>query len=854
MKGHSNAQHTQSTTATRTEKQGAEPVVKPDKQGTETAAKSEKRGPDTAFLSGNKRSVLILQRPRQSAVPPPSISSHCGYCQSRLTCRHVLSDLPLCAVDLYPPTTQTATKVALCRHRVVLTRDDLSAAVFPAVRSPKAGNRTIETMSSDSTAASEADPEISSAVSSGTAFLIERCSVVSSELSLSTKASGCLTLSGADISLLQDFLAEMAPSAVETASSSAGRLRVQIGPRSRVDEGAFHVFVHRPVSSSAEVSSELQVLSEWRKQLRASLPILPEKKRLIRFLCDNDEHFQLSDDPLEFKRFISDFLRPATCVDVLIEVCNGIHNALALRIRTGETAPPLTGKRPRKWTSSSGKTTSSPSRSSSASLSPATLAAGGVSVSTSGSASLSPCHSGQTLDGDASFGDGWEGERLLAGDCYDVVLDTTCPMRPALAASYPPARGFTPSCLPHGDFRRDAHWDKSEAPAPSPSAPWQKYYWDCAPLLRDYYWSPCGTPFFRHAAGPHSGGIESPRPSAAAVDPAAFENKRFPNISFSIGPCAIAAQDILCCFWDLESTGLKVSSDQVIQIGCTLRVFHRPGSPGSTPYFSLVPGLPEAQHDFSLYVNTDLEIPEEISALTNITNQLLDTQGVDLASALRLWHSWIDDIRMQLVSSTNRACELWMIAHNGNQFDIPLLFIHELQRLKWSPGTLFKQMGVDAIVDSVVLSRALFFAEQELDGQKMARVVSRSHRLSDLYWNSFHESMPNQHNALYDAKAVSMVMSQEPFLNAWRTELVAWRLSEYVSAWYRAHGSLHRKSGFENIINRLLSETAATLPPEVLLDVAKRASPSPSPHSTNSSIAIWRSFRERSKLQAALQA
>lgn len=581
---------------------------------------------------------------------------------------------------------------------------------------------------------------------------------------------------------------------------------------------------------------------------------------------------------------MSDFLRSSTCVDILTEVCNGVAIAMAIRIRTGEVTPsPSPEKKapPRnnKWTPhrhrhNSRTGTESRDEMSIMGTSRCVLADteigggggidGGMGIS-SCSRSSSSSHSPPFGSSTSSLGDNIHGSQSAAHhrmpshspgqsdvnntpptslhvdwngmEAYDVVLDDTCPMRPALAAykSAASPQGFTPSFItvqPRCDF--SFHSLQSDIPH------WDKYYWEASrmesPPPSEYY-SPWATSSLQHQMR-----HEPP-----------ITEKRFPNISFSIGPCDVA-NDILCCFWDLESTGLRVASDQVIQIGCTLRVFHTPLEDSTPSYFSLLPGLSEAQHDFSLYVTTDLEIPEEISELTNITNQLLDTQGVDIASALRLWHNWIDDLRMQLVTSTNRPCELWMVAHNGNQFDIPMLFIHELQRLKCSPGTLFKQMGVDAIVDSVVLSRALFFAEQELDGQKMARVVSRSHRLSDLYWNSFHESMPNQHNALYDAKAVSMVMSQEPFLNAWRHEAVAWRLGEYVSAWHRAYGALNRRHGFENVINRLLSETAASLPSRLECCVST-SSPVvtnkhtlPSSPNTQSS-AIWRSFRQRSKQQ-----
>eukprot|EP01056_Protomagalhaensia_sp_Gyna25_P003485 Protomagalhaensia_sp_Gyna_25__3484@NODE_3133_length_717_cov_5_073746_g2619_i0_p1_GENE_NODE_3133_length_717_cov_5_073746_g2619_i0NODE_3133_length_717_cov_5_073746_g2619_i0_p1_ORF_typecomplete_len131_score22_57_NODE_3133_length_717_cov_5_073746_g2619_i074466 len=104
--------------------------------------------------------------------------------------------LPLNALDLTPPTQQTALKLALCRRGVVLTRDDLLAG------RPLSSSKTtrLDTMSSDSTAASDFDTECPP----DALFLLERCSVLSSEIS--TSGGAFLTLSGSDISLLKDYM------------------------------------------------------------------------------------------------------------------------------------------------------------------------------------------------------------------------------------------------------------------------------------------------------------------------------------------------------------------------------------------------------------------------------------------------------------------------------------------------------------------------------------------------------------------------------------------------------------------------------------------------------------------------
>eukprot|EP01053_Blabericola_migrator_P002795 Blabericola_migrator_1__2794@NODE_17_length_22983_cov_74_609923_g14_i0_p2_GENE_NODE_17_length_22983_cov_74_609923_g14_i0NODE_17_length_22983_cov_74_609923_g14_i0_p2_ORF_typecomplete_len939_score111_59RNase_T/PF00929_24/3_2e12DUF5051/PF16473_5/0_5_NODE_17_length_22983_cov_74_609923_g14_i0827011086 len=911
-----------------------------------------------------KRSVFILQRPKKQLTTTPNAKLADNHHHPPATPRTSPLANSLCSSEHSSVPPQVALKLALCRPRNILTRDDLVAYIGHHHRGtqccPKTTNRaTCETMSSDSTTASDFDtchPESSPLTSipppaDSLIVLLERCSVISSEVSASLGTF--LTLSGSDIALLKEYMHDHL---VENPRLTSSRLRVQIGSSGNCTfgsdpdqpRGPLHMFVHRPPSNASSVSSFSSSssssstssfihsassistastsdvhaqLAEWRKRLKSSSSVLLGKRRLMKFLCDQDEHFQVSDDHLELKRFISDFLRPQTCVDALVQVANGIAQAVGIRIRTGETPPTVEKKQaqsntPARWArgstdqghvsplwpsnSSAGGSPSSrhvTDSSRSSSISPPTSSVSSASGMPYQSRSVDEFNTplAEWCDAPSPLLDG----PALEGPPYGMMLDEPCNLRPADLFSKSHVvdtsqqQGFTPS---FSAMRCCDYPPTSSSPEPISMPLWDNYYWDFAPsstrIEADYYPYTATTPTAWQQHCPASHRHMSPMEQSSNV-----LEKRYPNISFSTGPCAVATNDILCCFWDLESTGLRVASDQVIQIGCTARVFHKPsGANQSEAYFSLLPGLSESRHDFNLYVTTELEIPDEVSGLTNITNDLLERQGVDLASALRLWHNWIDDMRMQLLSSIDAPCELWMVAHNGNQFDLPMLFLQELQRLKWTPGTLFKEMGVDAIVDSVVLSRALYFAEQEckshlwpdcstivtsVDGQKVTRVVSRSHRLSDLYWNSFHELMPNQHNALCDAKAVSMVMAQEPFLHAWRHEAVAWRLDDYIAAWHRAYGAYNRQPGFENIINKLLSESAACMPPTpsttlssspIPNTITSASSPSVPANAVkgtasakgaardtadeelsiaNHSIAMWRSFRERTRLRQA---
>lgn len=264
------------------------------------------------------------------------------------------------------------------------------------------------------------------------------------------------------------------------------------------------------------------------------------------------------------------------------------------------------------------------------------------------------------------------------------------------------------------------------------------------------------------------------------------------------------AEGVLCFFWDLEATGLHINYDDITQIACVCRRFYfsqannkaqhpasgasssdddephlKPDSPTSGPkrtdiaedkqtgsgYWEPVPGFPEDV--FNCYVYTDRVIPEPVVQLTGITNEFLDKHGVSFEQAISDWAAWIASARRQ-----HQHCPVWFVAHNGNRYDLPLLFQQEVRKLGQPPGTFLNSVGVVGIVDTVVLSRRLPWGE--------LGHARRSHKLQALYFDVFHEDMPNEHDALGDVTGLAALMDQEPFLFAWCNVSVGWNLSQYL--------------------------------------------------------------------------
>jgi len=179
--------------------------------------------------------------------------------------------------------------------------------------------------------------------------------------------------------------------------------------------------------------------------------------------------------------------------------------------------------------------------------------------------------------------------------------------------------------------------------------------------------------------------------------------------------------------------------------------------------------------EFSCYVKTDIIIPEEVVSLTGITKDILNIKGVHFSEALLAWEHWIRSIR-----EVYPEYGVWFVAHNGNRFDIPLLFNQEKNKCDRPVGEFFKQVGATGIVDTVVLSRRLSWEQRSL-GER------RSHKLKELYKDVFNQPMADQHDALGDVRGLAALMTKDPFLSAWRTSPVAWTYQEYFNYYNEYH-------------------------------------------------------------------
>jgi hypothetical protein len=163
------------------------------------------------------------------------------------------------------------------------------------------------------------------------------------------------------------------------------------------------------------------------------------------------------------------------------------------------------------------------------------------------------------------------------------------------------------------------------------------------------------------------------------------------------------SEGVLCFFWDLEATGLKTFDDDITQIACVCRRFYFPfqnmtsneivqtieeslSNNINSGRWEPVHGYPEK--DFNCYVYTDRIIPEPVVNLTGITNEFLEKHGVSIQQAVQNWATWVSSAKQQYEN-----CPVWFVAHNGNQFDLPLLFHQEVSKLGQPAGAFLTSVS-----------------------------------------------------------------------------------------------------------------------------------------------------------------
>ena len=142
---------------------------------------------------------------------------------------------------------------------------------------------------------------------------------------------------------------------------------------------------------------------------------------------------------------------------------------------------------------------------------------------------------------------------------------------------------------------------------------------------------------------------------------------------------------MLICGIDFEATSVEPKEARIIEIGAAL---------WSTELQTPVALL-------SVFVDPLVEIPEEITKVTGITNEMVQEYGETEASAISKLEKLID---------AAGCC----MAHNGTQYDVPLWRTTLARYEKQDNTTLWIDSRTDIVFDDLITTRNLKYLAAEM--------------------------------------------------------------------------------------------------------------------------------------------
>lgn len=201
---------------------------------------------------------------------------------------------------------------------------------------------------------------------------------------------------------------------------------------------------------------------------------------------------------------------------------------------------------------------------------------------------------------------------------------------------------------------------------------------------------------------------------------------------------------VILVFWDTETTGLNVWTEDVIQLSAVAKIYN-PTSHAWEDFYSA------SRTEFDMYIKTDKKLSPKIVEITGITDEKLAKDGRPFPEVYEAFRDFLNDLRAA------QSEPIWMVAHNGHTYDNKIFMANERRRMKKETGTLFHDVDVHAFVDTLMLSR-YFYKQNGGEGRG-------KHTLSHLYEQAFGETFP-AHSSLEDSRALARLMTAEPFQSA----------------------------------------------------------------------------------------
>ena len=189
--------------------------------------------------------------------------------------------------------------------------------------------------------------------------------------------------------------------------------------------------------------------------------------------------------------------------------------------------------------------------------------------------------------------------------------------------------------------------------------------------------------------------------------------------------------DFIRVYFDLETTGLSIWNDHIVQIAATVCVDSECKGVFETNVKSTKPMQKTASQVTGIYDKDLVDAPSSEEALVKFFN----------------WMNEMSDLYHKPIA---------LVAYNGLRFDFPLLY-SELTRENLT--CLWKDSKITRLVDPLV------WAKEHLDSTILVRRATGacSYALNDVYTALFERQIINAHQALADAQALQDIVCHDAF-------------------------------------------------------------------------------------------
>ena len=237
------------------------------------------------------------------------------------------------------------------------------------------------------------------------------------------------------------------------------------------------------------------------------------------------------------------------------------------------------------------------------------------------------------------------------------------------------------------------------------------------------------------------------------------------DLTITEGPCAPVV-----ILFDLETTGLSATQHRIIQFAAKVLETGNHADENS-----VITGRSRSRQ-FNEYVKPEgVKMSREITRLTGISQEDLDTKGKSFSNAWLGFLDWLKEVsESDVIASENEEVTrrpIVLVAHNLINFDLPFLDLEIRRNDLDTQGDWILSANISCFVDSLRLLRLdELWSERKRDLNLPPAAASQPERkkLGSVYEFIHGREIVNAHNASSDIDALGEILESHGMKDIWR--------------------------------------------------------------------------------------